>query len=304
MQSIFTSRSLITAAVLLGTACSSADPESTNGSASTADFRLLAQGDWQLDPGSEEYFCVRKSIAVDTFVAGFRPISPPGTHHSVLSVVTAAADGGTLAPDGTTPCDATTLGPELLGGSGVGTDAYRFPPGIAVKLEKGSQILLNLHLFNASSNPLRGTSGIEIMPMAPSDVVHEAELVEAGKVVGLTVPPGRTTQTGTCTIAKDIDVFSVTPHMHRLGVHQMARSLPAHGDPTVLVDRDYSFDAQTFSMFEKPVSLHAGDRIEVNCTYENPGATTVVFGQSSHDEMCFAATYLYPPLHQGGFCIQ
>jgi hypothetical protein len=92
--------------------------------------------------------------------------------------------------------------------------------------------------------------------------------------------------------------------MHRLGVHQMTRAVPAAGSPTTLVDKDYSFDDQVFTMLTTPVTLHADDQVEVNCTYENPGATTVSFGPSSRDEMCFTATYLYPPMLQGGFCFQ
>ncbi|HVU04430.1 MAG TPA: hypothetical protein VHE30_21880 [Polyangiaceae bacterium] len=306
------SRRLVACGALLGVACSSTaqptpaesgkTPSDAGGSAK--DFRLLAQGDWQLDPGSEGYFCVRKTIAEDEFVSGFRPISPLGTHHTVLSIDTSTADAGARPPDGTTQCQGVDNSPLLLGGSGVGTTPYEFPPGVAVKLPAGSQILLNIHAFNSSDQPLTGTSGIEGLHLDPSAVEHEAELVEAGKVIGLTVAPGRTTQTGTCTLTKDATIFASNPHMHRLGVHQVARLLPTGGAPVPLVDQDYSFDEQTFHMLPSTVAVHAGDQLEVDCTYENDGADTVVFGQSSKDEMCFAATYVYPPIKQGGFCFQ
>ena len=287
--------------------CSSARNASVAASdagTSASAFSLLAEGDWQLDAGSEGYFCVRKTVTEDTWIAGFRPISPVGTHHTVLSVDGMTGDAGAPKPDGVTQCEAVTLGSVLLGGSGVGTAPYVFPVGVAVKIPKGKQILLNLHVFNASSETLRGTSGIEAMKVDASDVVHEAELVEAGKVIGLTVPPGSSTQTGTCTLRGDVTVFSVGPHMHRLGTHMMTRAVPVSGPPTTLIDRDYSFDDQSFDFLDQPVNLHAGDTIEVNCSYQNPQAITVGFGQSTRDEMCFTATYLYPPLFAGGFCIQ
>ena len=48
--------------------------------------------------------------------------------------------------------------------------------GVAIKLRKGQQLLLNLHLFNLTDAPLTGTSGTEIITMPESEVVHEAEV--------------------------------------------------------------------------------------------------------------------------------
>src|SRR5689334_13452522 len=114
------SRWSIIGAALLGVACSSAarnagtqrsSPSDAGGSG--ADFRLLAEGDWQLDPGTEDYFCVRKTIEKDEFVGGFRPITPLGTHHTVLSIDTGTADAGARPPDGTTRCLGADNSPEL-----------------------------------------------------------------------------------------------------------------------------------------------------------------------------------------------
>ena len=57
---------------------------------------------------------------------------------------------------------------------------------------------------------------------------------------------------------------------------------------------------QSYREFE-PLELHAGDTIEVNCTYQNPGAA-VGFGESSDSEMCFTGLYWYPPMGIGSFC--
>ncbi len=50
------------------------------------------------------------------------------------------------------------------------------------------------------------------------------------------------------------------------------------------------------------VSLKAGERVEVECSYENPGAEPVPFGDSSLDEMCFAGLYRYPRGEGGMVC--
>ena len=65
----------------------------------------------------------------------------------------------------------------VLYASGVGTDALELPDGVAVKIPAGKQILLNLHLFNASDTPLEGTSGIEVNRIEPEKIQHEADMI-------------------------------------------------------------------------------------------------------------------------------
>lgn len=104
------------------------------------------------------------------------------------------------------------------------------------------------------------------------------------------------TQTGTCTLPGDITIFAAIPHMHQLGTHMMTRGLPVGGEALPILDQDYSFDQQTVKSFDTPLHLKQGDTIEVNCTYDNPGDTTIAFGQSSNAEMCYTGFYWYPPL--------
>ena len=37
-----------------------------------------------------------------------------------------------------------------------------------------------------------------------------------------------------------------------------------------------------------------GDKIKVTCTYMNPDATPIMWGDSSDEEMCFGGMYRYP----------
>jgi hypothetical protein len=45
----------------------------------------LIAGDWTLEPGTEAYYCVRQTVAEDTWIGAFRPSSSAGTHHGTLS---------------------------------------------------------------------------------------------------------------------------------------------------------------------------------------------------------------------------
>jgi hypothetical protein len=271
-----------------------AEPTGTN-----SEWLSLVEADWTLGSGEEGYTCAKVTIEEDLYIDALRAISPVGTHHTVLSVDRATSSP---LPEGTFECDAATNGQNMLFGSGVGTLPVEFPEGVAIKIEKGSSLVLNLHLFNVSSAPLADRSGIEVRRVGPEEVVHEAEIVLAGKVAGLLVPPGESTQTGACAMSHDVTLFAVFPHMHQLGTHLKATAEPAGGSPAVLVDAPYSFDDQVYYGVEPQLSLKSGDLVNVECTYQNPGTETVSFGDSSLEEMCFVGLYRYPRGDGGLVC--
>jgi hypothetical protein len=270
-----------------GTGGSGTGGSGTGGSASG--YTVLIEGDWTLPSGDEDYRCVRKTVAEDSWVSAFRPKLPTGTHHTVLTLEPTASE-----PDGITPCDAGTNGPHMIYGSGVGTTEFVMPEGVAVPIPAGAQLVLNLHLFNVNQGSLSGTSGIEVKLEPQSAVVHEAQVTLAGKMDGLVAQPGTSTDTGVCTLENDTTVFAVLPHMHKLGSHLKADTAPISGSPAILLDVDYTFDDQQYFPMNPEVSLVAGDKINVACTYENPKAQPVYYGDSSNDEMCFAAIFEYP----------
>jgi hypothetical protein len=251
-----------------------------SGSGSTSGVPLIS-GDWSLQPDSENYVCVRKTITEDMFIKTILPIAPPGTHHFVLMV------GDPDAPDGTTSCDSSLSKPAIFA-SGVGVQPLTMPDGIAVHIAAGQQLLLNLHLFNAGDTVLTGTSGIAMETSPPVDAAHSAGVILAGKTLGLTVATGVTTQDATCTTTAGTTFFAISPHMHLLGTH-----LTAEYNGATVYDSDYAFDEQQFRPIT-PVVTTASGKYHVTCTYANYSGQTVKFGESTEDEMCFAITFAYP----------
>jgi hypothetical protein len=249
-------------------------------------YALLVKGDWQLAAGTEDYRCVRLTVNSDIYVKSIRPIAPIGTHHTVLML------GDPDAMDGNVECSSSLIKPAIYA-SGVGTQQLDFPDGVALHIRPGQQLLLNLHLFNASDAALSGTSGIEFLPANASDVVHEAGVALAGKTDGLTVPIGPSTQTGTCTTPGGLTAFAMAPHMHLLGTH-MTVTLNHAGTTQTLLDVPYTFDNQLFHSLTPQVVTAAGDQIQVACSYMNTTNNVVTFGESTTNEMCFAMTYVYP----------
>nr|HEX4313542.1 hypothetical protein [Kofleriaceae bacterium] len=268
-------------------------PIADGGGSGSDGFLTMISQSWSLQPGEQTYLCVRVTVSSDIYVKSIRPISPLGTHHSVLMLASHPT-----VPDGTTTCTSMLTDPAIYA-SGVGTVDLDFPDGVGLHVKAGQQLFLNLHLFNLGEAVLTGTSGIEYLPAEPSEIVHEAGSVLAGKTTGLVVVPGTSSQTGTCTTPANETIFAVAPHMHLLGSHMTATYQATGSDaPVTVLDTDYSFDDQKFRPVDPEMVTAAGGKYVVTCSYVNSTGSTVYFGESTEDEMCFAMTYVYPALDE------
>jgi len=285
-------------AVILASACGSdashggAADASSNTDApprSTDGWTPLVGRSWTLPAGATNtYKCTRIQVASDMWVAGFRASSPLGTHHSVLTISTTNTNTGDY------DCTAGSLDSEMLYAAGIGTDDLAFPPGVAMHITAGTYINLNLHLFNATDNPLADTSSVLVKLVQPADVVHEADMMFSGTAIFNIPNDGRTyTAEGGCTAAADWHLFTLWPHMHQTAVHQKWSFTPSGGAPQVLLDDDYSFTEQR----NYPIAdtlVHLGDVISTVCSYVNNTGAAIGFGDGSDKEMCFTGMYKYP----------
>ena len=255
-------------------------------------WQRLMEADWQLAAGSEGYRCQTLTIPEDVYIVAFNPISPTGTHHATFGISSEANE-----PDQVVKCGVGAGGERRLHGSGAGSEMIEMREGVAMPLRKGEQVLMNLHLFNPSEATISGRSGMWVMTIPADQVEHEAEAVLAGPLT-LTIPPGRSVQTGGCTIRSDVTLYGVGPHLHQLGVHVRVTADTA-GSTVEVYEGDYDFLEQRFYHVD-PLALKAGDRVNVECMYDNDTARTVSWGDSSLDEMCFASMGIYPAGGYGG----
>lgn len=259
-------------------------------------YEELVAGSWELAPGTEGYFCVYVRVNETMYVDGFHALTPRGTHHSLLTVLPE-----TTVIDSTVRCVATQVSDRVIYGAGVGTETLELPDGVATKLEAGQQLLLNLHVFNSTSRVLRGTSGVYGRLADAEVVVHEAD----ARLVGPTAfsIPARTEDyrvSGTCTLPAEQTIFALAPHMHWFGTYLKATAVRG-GERTILFEGSYSFDDQRYQLVDS-ITLAAGDTIEVECVYDNSTDTPVAFGDSTREEMCYAAVYAYPALSDMIIC--
>jgi hypothetical protein len=262
-------------------------------------WKTLITGHWEVPAGEETYQCVRFTVPEDLTISSVRALSPPGTHHTFLMVSDTPA-----AADGVSKCGAGTTGTRNIAGSGVGTMDFTMPAGVGIQLKKGQQLLLNLHLFNATEKTITGQSGTTVKVLAGSEVKQYAEGLLAGTINLNITSGGPVTQMGTCTMDHDVSIFAVVPHMHQLGIHLKAVAHSSVMGDVMLSDRPYNFESQLIYPMTPEIQMKKGDTISVECTYMNGTGNTVKFGESSLEEMCFLGTYRYPAGTGSFMCVR
>jgi copper type II ascorbate-dependent monooxygenase-like protein len=254
------------------------------------DFTLLISRSWTIAPGATDtYRCVRIQTTQDMWIAGFRALSPAGTHHTVLTISTDAN-----AQLGEYNCSAGSLDNQMLYASGVGTDDLLFPSGVAMHIPAGTKINLNLHLFNVTDQTKNDTSGVMVKIIPQAQVQQEADMMFSGTAI-ISIPSDGQPHNavGGCTTPTDWHVFTLWPHMHQTATHQKWTYQPPGGAVTPMLDDAYAFAEQK----NYPIAdtlMPKGTKIQTTCTYVNNTGTTIHFGDSSNAEMCFTGMYKYP----------
>ncbi len=269
-----------------------ADPGAPD--ARPGNFTNLIDGTWSNPAGNgDAYHCVWLTVQEDIYITGFEALAPLGTHHTVLSVT----DEYT-GPDKEEACSAQIIADQLLFASGVGTSTYPLPDGVAVKVNAGQTLMLNLHLFNISDNTLNGISGAKVTTVIESEVENLAEFFFAGTAAFAVPDNGQDYKaSGSCAMATDGTVFTLWPHMHQVGKH-----IRISHKGTDVLDTAYNFDEQKMYSVT-PFEVKAGETIDVECTWNSTSGGTRTFGDGSDDEMCFGGIYRYPVSGQDAFCI-
>lgn len=260
---------------------------------------LQVQTSFKVAPGEERYECYRMNVNEDAFITKIATGDAPGVHHQILAVTDQSK------PEGVSECSAVLQAETeswLFLANSRALD-FAMPTGVAYRIPAGRQLVLEMHLFNPADSPIETTLTVDLTGIAETEVVSIAQLVEAGSLQIDLQPDRATTVNGKCTLAKDVSLFGLLPHMHSLGVSFKAWLEKANGN-VMLYDNTFGGETQQFQRFD-PVAMPQGTPLNVECDYFNSSSATVVYGPSTHDEMCFAISYYYPAIaDQGPLCLK
>jgi hypothetical protein len=257
--------------------------------------RLIGRS-WTAPPGGggpgDIYRCTRLTIPNDTYITNIMSQAPQGSHHAVLSIANSRVGG----PDGDYNCQVQDLGTVMLYASGVGTSPLDFPDGVGIKIPAGTQIHLNLHLFNASDAEISGDSAILVKQSSTRPPIL-AEMAFAGgfgfRIPASTPPPDYYSFSSGCMADRNFTLFALWPHQHKLGIHHKFEVIRG-GDSNVLHDAAYAFTEQKYYLMAPEIQVQQDDQIRVTCQWDNTTGQVQTFGDSSDEEMCFTGMYRYP----------
>jgi mono/diheme cytochrome c family protein len=254
-------------------------------------------------------FIIPTGVTEDKWVRGveFRPGARKVVHHAIFAAVPggsmAALDGadgrpgfGGLSAVGVVNTQGDSRG---LGGWAVGATPRMFPTGLATRLPKGADFLLQLHLHpSGKAETERSLIGLYFTDQPPTKTIVTIGLPELfGFGYGLDIPPGEKnyTMSDSFTLPGDVRVYSVMPHAHYLAKQmRVTATLPDGSTRRLLAVDDWDFNWQDSYVYKDPFVLPAGTRLDAAITYDNSAENPrnplnpprrALWGEQSFDEM-------------------
>lgn len=175
-----------------------------------------------------------------------------------------------------------------------GHTPYVAPDGMSFPLEKGSDLVLMLHM-RPSGKPesIQATVGLYFTDVPPTRMPALLRLTRQD----VDIPAGakRHVVTSSFKLPVGIDVYTVQPHAHNLARQiEGFATLPDGSTRWLLRINDWDFNWQGVYRYRVPVSLPAGTTVVMRWIYDNSADNSVnpnrpprrvTFGQRTSDEM-------------------
>jgi hypothetical protein len=198
-----------------------------------------------------------------------------------------------------------------------GQGAVNLPEGLGVRVRPQDVLVVQMH-YSMPTLALQGQSDSSTFRLRTApQVEQEAFFAVPDKFIESiysipadTLPAGRESVDYTWDMSVDelsyyayqdgypsgYKLWGVIPHMHQLGRSQTLTLDPDKGKEQCLVEvKSWDFNWQRVYFYEEPVSLSAGDRMEVRCNYDTTSAPRdVAPGWGTGNEMCLMGMLVTP----------
>ncbi|HET9697530.1 MAG TPA: tetratricopeptide repeat protein [Terriglobales bacterium] len=151
-----------------------------------------------------------------------------------------------------------------------GSVPYNEPDGMAMRLDPGNNLLLNLHL-QPSGKEEQVQSSVGLYFTDKPATLHPM-LLQLQNDKALDIPAGEANfvVTTDLTLPIDVDVLAIYPHAHYLGRDLLATAILPDGVKKTLIHiPHWDLKWQGVFRYEKPVRLPKGTRIEMRYVYDN-----------------------------------
>jgi tetratricopeptide (TPR) repeat protein len=177
-----------------------------------------------------------------------------------------------------------------------GTVPYVEPEGMALRLDKGTDLILNTHL-QPSGKPevIQPSIGLYFTPHAATKLPMLLQLENDAK---LDIPPGQKdfVVTDDFVLPIDVELLAIYPHAHYLGKDIRAfATLPDGTTKTLIHIPQWNLNWQAVYRYAEPLRLAKGTKVSLRYVYDNSEENPlnpnhppvrVRAGNRSTDEMC------------------
>jgi hypothetical protein len=202
--------------------------------------------------------------------------------------------------------------PNLIGGWVPGSSALEFPAGTGLEVPPGSKIVLQVHYDTASTRPEPDATGVEIMlaDAVPTKAAFVSFLDPSWPVLHTMTIPAHAKDAvhefsadprplfgflsdGLIQVDRPLKIHFVAPHMHTRGTKQELALHHADGRKECMVDIPrWNFHWQRFYPFSTPKILEPGEKMSIECHWDNESDSTLNWGEGTDEEMCMTGVYV------------
>ena len=223
-------------------------------------------------------FVIPMDIPEDKFVRAveFRPSNRRVVHHSLFFLDNSGAarkldeaDPGVGYGKTGSPGFLPSGG---LGGWAPGVFPQPLPDGIARRIRKGADLILQTHFHPTGKEEIEQSSfGIYFYKEPPKAVMH-GTMVASRKI---DIPPGEKNYKVEASITSplDVDLIGITPHAHLICKEMKVWATFPDGKAQDLIwIKDWDFNWQDQYLYKKPIRIPKGTRVDMEFTYDNSTA--------------------------------
>ncbi len=287
------------------TACGSSPdtPTPSPGLPAPAHGMQLKIAPFPVAQGSETQHCYYLKLPsdVDVDVTRFEVSYRKGSHH--MNLFRTTKDYPDHDAECFTPMDFTSpqnpTGVDLIIASQNEALDWKLPDGVGFKLKGKTQLILQTHYVNASTQ--KGELGevwvnLHTAPDRSKITAHVGTMFANNMQINIPAKKSASFTTG-CSVPHPVNVIAATGHFHSRGKRftvSACRKDMREPDATPFY-ASQSWDEPPFVALDTPIHLEANGGLEYTCEFENDTDQTIVFGpRVETNEHCNLFAYFYP----------
>lgn len=174
-------------------------------------------------------------------------------------------------------------------------EVQKFPDGAAVRIPPYARIISDVHILNASSQPVTGRASLVLYTLDKADVKTKLAPFHL-TFETLDIPPHAQSRfTAECELDSsfqaafnhplDLKLYYSLPHTHALGRRFFLSVYGGPNDGQALLDVDGYNGEPRGRAYDPPIDLTGADGLRFGCEYDNPRDVPVMWGFGDQ-EMC------------------